>query len=276
MDFLRNLAEACGQLHGCTGNCGGKAGCEKGNGLIMSLQIEGYLYETHLHTSEGSACATASGAEMARAYAKAGYAGIIVTDHFFYGNTAADRSLPWEEWVEKYCLGFEHAKKEGEKLGLQVFFGWESCYSGTEFLVYGPDRQWLLEHPEVRDASVKEQFELVHEAGGIVVQAHPYREASYIEEIRLFPQYSDAVEGINASHSSLAKRSLRHPEYNDRAVAYAREHGLPLTAGSDQHNADMVWGGMVFSRRLTDIRDFNRAVLGGEAVRLLDGTEGPD
>ncbi len=239
----------------------------------MSLKINGYLYETHMHTSEGSACAKNSGAEMARAYAVAGYTGIIITDHFFYGNTAVDRTLPWSEWVERYCLGYEHAKEEGDRLGLQVFFGWESGYRGTEFLVYGPDKQWLLKHPEIKDATVEEQFALVHEGGGIVCHAHPYREASYISEIRLFPEYVDAVEGVNASHSSHAKRSLRHPEYNERAIAYAKEHNFPLTAGSDQHNTDMVGGGMVFPRRLADIHDFNRAVLNREAVQLLDGTE---
>lgn len=237
------------------------------------MKINGYLYETHMHTSEASACAQNTGSEMARAYAEAGYTGIIITDHFFYGNTAVDRKLPWSDWVEKYCLGYEHAKEEGDKLGLQVFFGWESGYQGTEFLIYGPDKQWLLEHPEIRDATVAEQFRLVHEGGGIVCHAHPFREASYISEIRLFPEYVDAVEGINASHSSFAKRSLQHPEYNERALAYAEKHNFPLTAGSDQHNTDMVWGGMVFPRKLTDIRDFSRAVLNREALQLLDGTK---
>ena len=41
-----------------------------------------YKYETHLHTSEVSKCARSTGAEMARAFNKAGYAGIFVTDHF--------------------------------------------------------------------------------------------------------------------------------------------------------------------------------------------------
>lgn len=240
----------------------------------MSLKINGYLYETHLHTSEGSACAVSSGREIAKAYAAAGYTGIIVTDHFFYGNTAVDRALPWGEWVERYCLGYERAKEEGEKLGLQVFFGWESGYGGPEFLVYGLDKQWLLLHPEIRDAAVEEQLKLVHEGGGIVVQAHPFREASYIKEICLFPQYVDGVEGVNASHSSLSKKGPRHPEFNERAIAYAKEHGLPMTAGSDQHSTDMLWGGMVFSRKLADIHDFAKAVLNREAVRLLDGTEG--
>lgn len=239
------------------------------------MKINGYLYETHMHTSEGSACAHNTGREMARAFADAGYTGIIITDHFFYGNTAVDRKLSWSEWVEKYCLGYEHAKEEGDKLGLQVFFGWESGYQGTEFLIYGLDKQWLLAHPEIKDATVAEQFRLVHEGGGIVCHAHPFREASYISDIRLFPEYVDAVEGVNASHSGFAKRSLRHPEYNDRALAYAEEYNFPLTAGSDQHNTDMVWGGMVFPRKLTDIRDFNRAVLNREALQLLDGTVMP-
>ena len=41
-----------------------------------------YKYETHLHTREGSACASATGGEMVRAHIEAGYSGMIVTDHF--------------------------------------------------------------------------------------------------------------------------------------------------------------------------------------------------
>ena len=179
----------------------------------------------------------------------------------------------------KYCggqkpaLGYEHAKAEGDKLGLQVFFGWESGYQGTEFLIYGPDKKWLLEHPQIRDATIPEQFELVHQGGGIVVHAHPFREASYISEIRLFPEYVDGVEGVNATHSSTRKTIPLHPEYNECAINYAREHGLPLTGGSDQHNTEMIMGGMVFARKLIDIRDFAGAVIAGEAVRIPDGTQ---
>lgn len=234
--------------------------------------MKGYIYETHMHTSEGSACGRNTAAEMTRAYAEAGYTGIIITDHFFYGNTAVDRSLSWEQWVEGYCLGYEHAREEGEKYGLQVFFGWESGYQGTEFLIYGLDKEWLLSHPEIKDATVEEQYRLVHRDGGIVVHAHPFREASYIAEIRLFPDYVDAVEGINAAHSGRTKMCHGHPEYNDRAMAYAAEHNLPLTAGSDQHTVEMIGGGMVFSRKLQDIHDFARAVMGREAVELPDGT----
>lgn len=235
------------------------------------MNTAGYLYETHMHTSESSACAHNNGAQMARAYKAAGYEGIIVTDHFFYGNTAVDRSLPWPDWVKAFCLGYRHAKEEGERIGLSVFFGWESGYRGTEFLIYGLDEEWLLNHPEIRDCDIREQFELVHAGGGIVCHAHPFREEPYIAEIRLFPEYVDAVEGVNAMHSSAASKSHKNPLFNDRAIEYGKKYGLPFTAGSDQHTTEMIGGGMLFPERLKDIRDFNRAVLCGAATALLDG-----
>lgn len=237
------------------------------------MSYNGFLYETHMHTAESSACAHNTGAEMAKAYKEAGYTGIIVTDHFFYGNTAVNRRLPWSEWVESFCLGYEHAREEGEKIGLQVFFGWEAGYHGTEFLIYGLDKEWLLVHPEIKEASVEKQFSLVHEGGGIVSHAHPYREEDYIPEIKLYPEYVDAVEGVNAMHSSNVSNAHKNPLFNERALAYGRAHNLPFTAGSDQHTTRMIGGGMVFPRKLSDIHDFSRAVLACEAVELLDGTK---
>lgn len=181
--------------------------------------------------------------------------------------------LPWKDWVEQFCKGYEHAKEEGDKIGLQVFFGWESGYHGTEFLIYGLNKEWLFEHPEIKDADVKEQYELVHAGGGIVSHAHPFREEDYIPEIRLFPDCVDAVEGINATHESPASMSHKNILYNEKAIAYAKEHGLPITAGSDQHTTRMIGGGMLFDRKLSDEKDFCRAVLAGEAKAYWNGSE---
>lgn len=233
-----------------------------------------FIYETHTHTREGSACALCTGEESARAHKEAGYTGIIVTNHFFYGNTAVDRNLPWEDWVFEFCRGYNNAKQEGDRIGLQVFFGWESGYKGTEFLIYGLDEKWLLDHPEIKDATVEEQYYLVKESGGLVVQAHPFREEYYIPEIRLYPEYVDAVEAINAAHSCPLSKINRHPEYNTRAIEYARRNNLPMTAGSDTHSVKLLGGGMEFERRLLDIKDFINAVLGREPYRLL--SEAPE
>lgn len=235
--------------------------------------METYLYETHLHTAESSICAQLPAAEMVRRFHAAGYTGVVITDHFYYGNTTVDRNLPWDQWVEDFYKGYENAKAEGDRIGLQVFFGWESGYQGTEFLVYGLDKRWLLAHPEIRDCTIEEQYAIVHGAGGIVIHAHPFRVEPYIKEVRLFPDCVDAVEAINATHSSLSSVCHINPGWNDEALAYAQKHNLPITSGSDQHRPAMIGGGMVFDRKMADISDLCSAILNREALQYLDGTD---
>lgn len=227
-----------------------------------------YAYETHLHTNVGSACGRATPQEMVQACKDAGYTGIFVSDHFFYGNTAIDRKLPWKEWVEGYCSAYEQAKEEGDKIGLQVFFAWESSYEGNDFLIYGLDKQWLLDHPEIKDASVEEQYEMVHRAGGMVIHAHPYREEFYIPAVRLFPEHVDGVEVLNASHAHKFPEPGGGSVFDRRALAYAIEHDFPQTGGSDIHSVDLFGGGMAFSRKLNSIADFCEAVLAKEGKIL--------
>lgn len=245
-------------------------------GSIMNTKMREkypYLYETHMHTSEASLCGRASGAEMARAYKDYGYTGIIITDHNWGGNTAVGREEPltWEEWVREYCKGFRNAKAEGDKIGLDVFFGYEAGHDATEFLIYGVDEEWLVTHPEIKDASVEEQYRLIHEAGGMVIHAHPYREEFYIPEIRLFPEFVDGVEGINATHSNTKSKSHNDPKFDTLAVAYAKEHHFPMTAGSDMHWTDLFGGGVACKRKLKSIQDYIRLILDDEDYVLTNG-----
>lgn len=230
-----------------------------------------YLYETHLHTSQGSACGKAPGGEMARAAKAYGYTGIIVTDHHWGGNTRPDRSLPWEQWVDEFCGGYEEARAVGEAIGLDVYMGWESGYQGTEFLIYGPDKAWMKAHPELRTASVEEQYRLIRQTGGMVIHAHPYREAGYIPEIRLYPDYVDGVEAFNAQHSNPAGAGHFNPEFNTRALAYARANNLPITAGSDIHKTSMLGGGVAFERRLSSVFDYAERIRSRKGYVITDG-----
>ena len=232
-----------------------------------------YLYETHLHTSESSACARSAGAEMARACKEYGYTGIFVTDHNWNGNTAVDRGLSWKEWVDTFRQGYEHARAEGAKIGLDVFFGYEAGYQGTEFLIYGVDPEWLKKHPQIYDATVEEQYHLVHEAGGMVIHAHPYREEPYIPEVRLYPEWIDGVECVNATHSYPMSLAHNKPEYDVKAMDYARAHNFPMTGGSDVHTTRLFGGGIAFRRKLVSEVDYVQAVLRGEDYVLTDGVK---
>lgn len=238
---------------------------------IELLKDYPYLYETHLHTSQSSACAGYTGAEMARACKEAGYTGVIVTDHNWGGNTTVNTRLPWREWVKEFAKGYEDAKQMGDKIGLDVFFGYEAGYRGTEFLIYGVDKEYMISRPELKGASVEEQYEWIHEGGGMVVHAHPFREEYYIPKIRLYPDYVDGVEGINATHSNPNSRSHNAASFDERAIVYAGEYELPMTAGSDIHTTTLLCGGMAFRRKLASVKDFITAFLGGEDYVLTNG-----
>lgn len=229
-----------------------------------------YFYETHLHTSHASRCGNNTPEEMVIACKEYGYTGIIVTDHNWGGNTSISRKLPWDEHINQYCESYERAKAKGDEIGLDVFFGWEAGYNGTEFLIYGVDKEFMLSHPELKDAGIEEQFDIVHSGGGIVVHAHPFREEPYIPEIRLFPEYIDAVEGANGTHVSKASLHEITPWFDKKAREYAQEHNLPMTAGSDLHSTKVIGAGIRAKRRLKDIKDFTDLILSGKDYVLFD------
>ena len=226
-----------------------------------------FLTETHLHTSESSACGRATGAEQAEQYKALGYDTIFVTDHFMNGNSAVDRSLPWKEQVEAYCLGFENAKKRGDEIGLTVLFGIEYCWEASDFLIYGVDKEWLLGYPDTMRVPVREFCDRVHVSGGCIVQAHPFREAGYISDIKLLPWHSDGVEVYNCGNSKEV--------FNDRARWYAEQYGKTMTAGSDCHHVTGGgrFAGVYTNEKILTIADYVSAVKNGliEGLKLPDG-----
>jgi hypothetical protein len=188
-----------------------------------------------------------------------GYQGIIVTDHFYNGNTCVDKRLPWKEWVKCFCRGFEETWEEGERRGLNVFFGWEETFDGCDdYLIYGLDRAWLLEHPEARRWTRREQYLGVKAAGGCVIQAHPFRQHDYISRVILSPGCTDGVEAANGGNH---KQS-----YDALAMRYAGRYGLPVTAGSDIHAVSRLDNGDVYGvyldRKMKGIACYVEAVKG--------------
>ncbi len=187
-----------------------------------------YRYETHVHTCAVSKCGRASVEEQVKFYASLGYDGMFITEHFMRGNCLVDRSLPWEEQVDRYCSAYGQGVELGRKYGIKVFFGIEVSFGGCDLIVLGIGREWLYAHPQVMTLPQDEFCDLVHECGGFIVHAHPFREASYIMMSSVIPTKEDAVEIFNPNCDELA---------NELAKIYAREYGLPMTAGSDNHSA---------------------------------------
>ena len=210
-----------------------------------------YKYETHLHTSESSACGRNTGAEMVRACKRAGYSGAVITDHFFNGNCAVRRDLGWEERVRLFMRGYESAKSEGDKIGFDVYFGFEYGLGGSDFLIYNFGEDKILEYPEIMTDSFEKFAERVHDAGGFIIHAHPFRQEVYIQQPgRVFPECTDAVEIFNASH-------LYRLEYDKKAREYAEKYNLIKFSGSDTHSTDPKYlkGGIAFEQRPESLED---------------------
>lgn len=182
-----------------------------------------YKYELHCHTSEGSKCAKTSARDMVDFYKKAGYTGIIITDHFFNGNTTVPKDLEWEERIELYCKGYENAKKRGDEIGLDVFWGWE--FDG-DFVTLGLDKEWLKRNKNLDLLPGIEYLDYIRSQDGYLIHAHPVRVRPHIRTINVSPMKVDAIEVINAANRDFE---------NKMADYIATQYGITKVCGSDNH-----------------------------------------
>lgn len=220
-----------------------------------------FLYDTHLHTSETSKCGKSTAREMVRAYKEAGYTGFVITNHFYHGNTAVDRNLGWKEFVQPYIDAYYEACDEGAKLDLDVIFGIEEGLGECkELLCYGIDLDYLLHCEEMRNADRQRLIDLVHQGGGIVVHAHPFRFAEYMKS------YSDPVfdgcDGIEVYNGN-----NRPKDANEKALNAALNMGrkIIMTAGSDRHSAVVTTKtGLLLPKRVTDASQFVEVLKSGD------------
>jgi len=212
-----------------------------------------YKYETHLHTYPVSACAKYDVRLNLEFYKNMGYDGVFITNHFLNGNINFDSDMDFSKKIDFYLSDYYTAKSLENEIGIKVFFGIEYSYKGTDFLIYGLSPRWYINHPEFLEMPTKQALALAIEEGALVIHAHPFREAGYIDHIRLFPRSVHGVEIINACRTDFE---------NDMAKDYADNYKLLYFAGSDNHIASnqKLLSGVSFETPLVDELDFVKRV----------------
>lgn len=221
-----------------------------------------YLYETHCHSAGGSKCAHSATSELVRAYHAAGYAGLVLTDHFVLGNTAVDRSAPWAEQMQRYYDAYLEGKATARELDFDLLFGIEHACDGGEFLCYGIDLEFLLKNPDIPRLSLEEFVGRAHGYGALVIQAHPFRWAPAGTPLRT--DILDGIEVYNAANS---------PEAN--AAAQACAAGI-CTSGGDIHIADdprIGKAGILLPDRVTNAKELAGLLRQGKYTLLVAGKE---
>ncbi len=150
--------------------------------------------------------------EMVRAAKRRGLGAVAITDH-------------------DSCAGIERARKEGRQIGVVVIPGCEVSSRQGHILAYG------IEEQIPPGLSAEETVERIHEAGGIAVAAHPFSGFGVSLMFDVLDAPFDAVEVWNASVMDWWQNAL--------AEKLAARLGVPGTAGSDAHSAEMVGYGVV-------------------------------
>ncbi len=189
--------------------------------------------ETHAHTDVVSPCGQLSPREIVQAYLREGYSAIIVTDHLVASLPMFRKVRSWRERAHRFYSGYRALRDEAAGSGLTVLPGFELTFAdlpGRDFLVYGIDEGLLADMPDICALDQETFRELANRAGALVFQAHPFRNDKPAE-----PWFLDGVEVFNGNP--------RHDSRNDRATAYAAEHGLLGISGSDAHRPEDVGRG---------------------------------
>lgn len=208
-----------------------------------------FKYETHCHTSNVSLCSRLQAKDIVELYIANGYNGVFITDHFLNCPSFveyANEKNSYKEKIDIFCSGYEQVK-DLAKNKLQVFFGLEYSYKGTDLLVYGWDKKRLTELEKIINMKMSEFVKFARENGALVVQAHPFRQAHYIDHIRLFPE-TEGVEIFNA---------CRTEKENELAKFYAQINGKITTGGSDIHRKEQeILSGIEFDEKIENEKHF--------------------
>ncbi|MBQ7846776.1 MAG: hypothetical protein IJ344_00695 [Clostridia bacterium] len=178
------------------------------------------LYDFHTHTSGISRCSRLTSAQLARAIKDEGIDGMVLTNHY----AAYHMTLPFGEWMLKYEEEYRKTAMEAEKMGLHCFFGIEVTIARQDFLIYGlsPSVLYESERP-LFEYTLKELSDFVHERGGLLIHAHPFRNGGVAADPNLLDGYE-----VNC-----------HPLYGDnnsaQVHALCQKEGKLITCGSDYH-----------------------------------------
>ncbi len=186
-----------------------------------------YKIETHMHTIHTSACGHLRADELVKAYIDAGFSAVAVTDHFNRATVKyLDVDLKSLDAWRPFFYGYDEMSKAAKGTGLKIILGTEVRFDGSEndYLVYGFEPDKLFGDPDGVMSGTLAQFKKrCEQCGAVIIQAHPFRDGCY-------PSPALDLDGIE-----ILNLHPRQNNNNSKALQYAHDNQLLMTAGSDCH-----------------------------------------
>lgn len=220
-----------------------------------------YKTELHAHSREVSPCADLTAYAVADRFIAAGYTSLVLTNH--YTQKILDKAgETWEEKMDYYLSPYRKMKSYA-KGRMEVLLGLELRFleNFNDYLVYGVDEQFLYDHPELYNMTLKTFSPFAKEHGLLVIQAHPFRNRMTV----MNPALLDGVEVFNGHKG--------HDSRNALADAWAKRYGLLRSSGSDFHHPDSEEsGGILTDALITSIPQLIDTLRSGNCILHCSGT----
>ena len=184
--------------------------------------------ELHCHSKDASGCARVDVETIVKRFTEGGYTTLVLTNHF--GDFTYDylHAESWDDMIDKYVGAYKKLKDYADGK-LNILMGMELRFkqNGNDYLVFGPDEEFLKANPFLYNMKVWEFHKICQEKGYLLIQAHPFRNGMTVNA----PWDIDGVEVFNGH--------MGHDSRNEIADMWADKYSLLKTSGTDFHYADV-------------------------------------
>ena len=224
-----------------------------------------YKYQLHAHTANCSGCSVMSPKDLIDALHDGGYQGMVITNHFFGGNTCIPRSLPWKDFVYQYELDYNECVEYAKKYDMDIIFGIEEHIGeGLEILPYGITPEVLYNHEELLKADLTTWKKVALGNDFLIIQAHPFRDRTYIPHPRVLPR--SLIDGIEVfNHCNLDDANKKAKDFADK------NSDLIFTSGADTHSVNTAsFAGIETCERIKNEKQLFDILVAGKYKILCD------
>ena len=192
--------------------------------------------DPHVHSLGISMCSDVDCKEIVDEKLRLGYEGAILTNHcqrWYY------EQQEHADFIHRLIAEYERGVAYAQSKNFQLWLGIEVTIDDphyADWLLYGVTKEFLQQTPCLYNLTQEALFRLCEEHGVLMVQAHPFRTGHSPCD----PKFMHGVE-LNCNHRDLGNVG--------RVEAFAKEHGLLITCGTDYHHFTHSYHGGMFAPR---------------------------
>ncbi len=221
--------------------------------------------EMHLHSYGGSCCAQEKPETIIEIYKKAGYGGIVLTNHYGKNHFELHKGETKKDKIDGFCALYHDFKEKANKVGIKTFFGAEvTAYDPenyfSEYLVYGLTEKLLYDSPYLYEFTQRELFDFANANGLLLAQSHPFRKWVKCG-------FYDLMHGVESYNGH-----THHTNNNEVAFAYANAFKKIKLSGTDFHEKSQVpVGGIMLPKEIETDRELVEFLFKNQPKLIIDG-----